>query len=108
MHRSPEEGVKLPLIGWVSGQARALWGGTPGRLPVPGWDLGRSLGGPRLTRLAILVVRAVNGHPNFPRRGHRRFPTPRVHSVASAGRTRPALSLSLSRYELPRMFRVMA
>jgi hypothetical protein len=32
----------------------------------------------------------------------------RVHSVASAGRTRPALSLSLSRYELPRMFSVMA
>ena len=49
----------------------------------------------------------VNKHPKFPTCRHRKFPTP-VHSVASAGRTRPALSLSFSRYELPRMFRVMA
>jgi len=33
---------------------------------------------------------------------------PRVHSVTSAGRTRPALSFSLSRYELPRILTVIA
>ena len=35
--------------------------------------------------------------PKFPQLGELKIPHPRVHSVASAGRTRPALSLSLSR-----------
>ena len=35
--------------------------------------------------------------PKFPHLGELKIPHPRVHSVASGGRTRPALSLSLSR-----------
>ena len=58
----------------------------------------------------LLRVSGVNGHPKFPSCGHRKFPTP-VHQLVTAWsswRTRPALSLSFNRYELPRMFKVMA
>lgn len=52
----------------------------------------------------------VNGHPNCPSYGHANLPTPvgQLTVSGSSVRIRPALSLSLSRYELPRILSVMA
>jgi len=49
----------------------------------------------------------VNGNPNFPSYGNRKFPTP-GYASASSERTRPAFNFSFSRYELPRMLSVTA
>ena len=45
---------------------------------------------------------------NFPKLCKLNFPHPVHESLVSSARTRPALSFSLSRYELPRMFSVTA
>ena len=48
------------------------------------------------------------GQPKFPQLWQSNFPHLVQESVVSSARTRPAFSFSLSRYELPRMFRVTA
>jgi hypothetical protein len=48
------------------------------------------------------------GQPKFPQLWQSSFPHLVQESVVSSARTRPAFSFSLSRYELPRMFRVTA
>ncbi len=52
----------------------------------------------------------VKGNPNFPSCGHAKLPTPvgQLTVSGSSVRIRPALSLSLSRYEFPRILSVMA
>ena len=47
------------------------------------------------------------GDPKFPQLWELKIPHP-VHDSVSSVRTRPALSFSFSRYELPRMLRVTA
>ena len=62
------------------------------------------------TLLVIGWAFSVNGHPNFPSYGHANLPTP-VGQLTVSGtsiRIRPALSLSLSRYEFPRILSVIA
>ena len=48
------------------------------------------------------------GQPKFPQLCKLNFPHPVHESLVSSARTRPALSFSLRRYELPRMFSVTA
>jgi hypothetical protein len=61
-----------------------------------------------LTKSAASEVTECQGQPKFPQLCKLNFPHPVHESFVSSGRTRPALSFSLSRYELPRMFSVTA
>ena len=57
---------------------------------------------------SIEAQNACQGQPKFPQLCKLNFPHPVHESVVSSARTRPALSFSFSRYELPRIFSVTA
>src|SRR5512139_2009553 len=54
------------------------------------------------------ILQVSRGLQNSPTVGIENSPTPSGYWVCSSGRIRPALSFSLSRYELPRMLMVIA
>jgi hypothetical protein len=56
----------------------------------------------------LAVSASCQGQPKFPQLCKLNFPHPVHESFVSSARTRPALSFSLRRYELPRMFSVTA
>jgi hypothetical protein len=72
---------------------------------IAAWETGVD----HLKEVAVIRTRfECQGQPKFPQLCKLNFSHPVHESFVSSARTRPDLSFSLSRYELPRMFSVTA